>query len=147
MATINSGYPQASGILALDMAVHAGIGASAATMSGINPIVGMTFAIVYFAGSHGANFLEQWMDDKGCNPFNNHTTFAKATRFAIAFFAGIATASTVCTMLGTPIIFSSGLYLTSAMLATTATIATFVYNHSLAQDVILGPDLLSALRC
>ena len=144
---VSNDYPQAAGILALDTAVHAVMGGAAATAISLNPIVGMTFGAVYFAGSTGVNFLEQWMDSKGYGPFNNSTTFAKVIKFAIAFLSGIALATAGCTFFGAPIVFSAGLSLTAAMFATTATIATFVHNHHHAHEVIIGPNLLTALRC
>ncbi len=140
-------YPQAAGVLALDMAVHAMAGAAAATMISLAPMVGITFGATYFVGSHAANFLEQWMDNKGYSPFNNSTTFAKAMKFALAFFAGIAAATMACTFIGVPIVFSAGLSLTLAMLTTSMTIAAFVHNHAQAKEVIIGPSLLSALKC
>lgn len=137
---------QGLGILALDTAVHAGIGAAAATIVSLNPIVGMTFGATYFAGSTAANFLDGWMDDKGINPLNN-SSIGKVIKFALIFIAGIALATTACSFLGTTIAFSVGVKLTAAMFATTMIIATFVYNHSQANNVIVGQGLLSALRC
>ena len=138
--------PTGLGILALDAAVHAGIGAAAATVVSLNPIVGLTFGATYFAGSTVANFLDGWMDNQGINPINN-SSVGKVIKFALIFIAGIALATTACTFTAAPLAFAVGVKLTAAMFVTTMTIATFVYNQAQARQVIVGPDLLYALRC
>ena len=138
--------PQVGGILALDMAAHTGIATITAKALSFHPINGMAFGALYFAGSHGAAYLMQWLEAKVTNTSGNQTTFAKVTRFMIAFLSGITLGTAGCTFLGASIIFSVGLALTAAMLATTASIATFVFSGAQAKNLIIGPNLVSGLK-
>jgi uncharacterized protein (DUF697 family) len=135
--------PEPMGILALDMAVHAAVGAgAAATLLAINPIVGAMFGAFYLAGSQAAHIVVQLLENNVGGEFRSQTAFAKAMKFALTFFGGIVLASAACTFLGAPIVFSVGVGLTVAMFATTSAIATFVFS-SASRDVIIGPNLLS----
>jgi hypothetical protein len=138
--------PQKFGILVLDMAVHAGIGAAAAaTFWTLNPMVGAAYGAAYFAGSHSVNYLMQGLENKFADCIGNQTA-AKAMKFALAFFSGIALATAAWTLMGVPIIylFSSGLILTGAMLATTMAVAALVFNHASAREVIV-PNVIQSL--
>ena len=132
-----------AGILSLDMAVHAGVGAAVATVVTLNPAIGATFGALYFAGSHSINGLERWLESRVGGAFGSQTTLAKMMRLAIAFLSGITLATAACTFIGVPIVFSAGIALTAAMLATTATIGAFVFSHSFAKDAIMGPSAFS----
>jgi ABC-type branched-subunit amino acid transport system permease subunit len=147
MRVDNNDHPQTAGILALGTAVHAYVGAVTAATVALQPLTGITFGAVYLFGSTGTGWLEQWMEDRGCSPFREGSTFAKVLKFAIAFLAGIALATASCTALATPIVFSVGLKLTTAMLATTVTIGLFARNHHHVENTMIGTEFLYAIRC
>lgn len=144
---MSAGCPQITGLVALDTAVHTVVGGAAAKIISLHPLVGFVFGAAYFAGSHATNHIEQWMQHRNCSPFNDHTTLGKVMKFMLSFLSGIAIATMACTLIGAPVAFSTGINLTSAMLATTMIIATFVHNHAQAQRLILGPGLISAIQC
>lgn len=138
----NNNFQAAGLLLALNAVAHG----TTAAMYSRHSIAGFTFGSMYVFGSQGAYFLEQWLERNGYAPFHENSTFAKGMKVAIAFFAGIALATTVCGRVGSSVTFSAGLNLTGTMLATTAILATFVSSHDQAKKVILGTSFLNALR-
>ena len=125
--------------------MHAAVGAALAGVVTLNPVIGAAFGALYFAGSHSTHALEQWLEGRVGGAFGSQTTLTKMMKLGIAFWAGIALATTACTFIGVPIVFSAGIVLSAAMLATTGTVGAFVFSHPFSKNVVMGPGLFTNL--
>jgi len=76
---------------------------------------------IFGATSHFSGYLVNVLLDKmGCNP---DSTLGKILKFGVSFFASLAIATAVTTLLGFPLTLVSGLILTGAAMVTSCMVA------------------------